>query len=92
MDGMLGLIWFWFGSVLGVSGFDVLSCRNSSVTLNVVLLEDENSPWSLKFVKDKVEMAVEEQNEKNQAESESIQRTFSSEKIKLDTCRLLIQY
>uniref|UniRef100_A0A673JA31 Guanylate cyclase n=1 Tax=Sinocyclocheilus rhinocerous TaxID=307959 RepID=A0A673JA31_9TELE len=66
---MLGLFWFWFGSVLSVSGFDVLSCRNSSVTLNVVLLEDENSPWSLKFVKDAVEMAVEEENEKNQAES-----------------------
>lgn len=70
VDVMLGLFWFWFGSVLSVSGFDVLSCRNSSVTLNVVLLEDENSPWSLKFVKDAVEMAVEEENEKNQAESE----------------------
>ncbi len=70
MDGMLGLIWFWFGSVLCVSGLDVSRCRNSSVTLNVVLLEDENSPWSLKFVKDKVEMAVEGENERNQAESE----------------------
>ncbi len=70
MDGMLGLFWFWFGSVLCVSGFDVLRCRNSSVTLNVVLLEDENSPWSLKFVEDTVKMAVEEENEKNQAESE----------------------
>ncbi len=46
------------------------AAENSSVTLNVVLLEDENSPWSLKFVKDKVEMAVEGENEKNQAESE----------------------
>ncbi|XP_067237198.1 guanylyl cyclase C [Chanodichthys erythropterus] len=63
---MLGLFWFWFGSVLCVSGFDVLSCRNSSVTLNVVLLEDEDSPWSLKFVKDVVEMAVEVENKKNQ--------------------------
>ncbi|XP_048037492.1 guanylyl cyclase C [Megalobrama amblycephala] len=63
---MLGLFWFWFGSVLCVSGFDVLSCRNSSVTLNVVLLEDEDSPWSLKFVKDVVEMAVEVENQKNQ--------------------------
>lgn len=66
---MLGLLWFWLGSVLSVSEFDVLSCRNSSVTLNVVLLEDENSPWSLKFVKDTVDMAVEEENKKNQAES-----------------------
>ncbi|KAI2666910.1 Heat-stable enterotoxin receptor [Labeo rohita] len=65
---MLGLFSFLFGSVLCVSGFDVLNCRNSSVTLNVVLLEDENSPWSLKFVKDMVEMAVEQENEKNQAE------------------------
>uniref|UniRef100_A0A8C1NF80 Guanylate cyclase n=1 Tax=Cyprinus carpio TaxID=7962 RepID=A0A8C1NF80_CYPCA len=72
---MLGLFWFWFGSVLSVSGFDVLSCRNSSVTLNVVLLEDENSPWSLKFVKDAVEMAVEEENEKNQAESDGFNTT-----------------
>lgn len=79
MDGMLGLFSFLFGSVLCVSGFDVLNCRNSSVTLNVVLLEDENSPWSLKFVKDMVEMAVEQENEKNQAESEQIQRTFNSE-------------
>ncbi|XP_077058480.1 guanylyl cyclase C isoform X1 [Siphateles boraxobius] len=63
---MLGLFWFWFGSVLCVSGFDVLSCRNSSVTLNVVLLEDEDSPWSLKFVKDVVEMAVEVENKQNQ--------------------------
>ncbi|KAL1246527.1 hypothetical protein QQF64_034661 [Cirrhinus molitorella] len=66
---MLGLFWFWFGSVLCVSGFDVLNCKKSPVTLNVVLLEDENSPWSLKFVKDVVEMAVEDENEKNQAES-----------------------
>lgn len=62
----MGLFWFWLGSVLCVSGFDVLSCRNSSVTLNVVLLEDEESPWSLKFVKDVVEMAVEVENKQNQ--------------------------
>jgi len=65
-DGMLGFFLLWFGSVLCVSGFDVLSCRNSSVTLNVVLLEDEDSPWSLKFVKDMVEMAVEAENKQNQ--------------------------
>ncbi|TRY88394.1 hypothetical protein DNTS_018304 [Danionella cerebrum] len=47
------------------SSLDVLSCRNSSVTLNVVLLEDENSPWSLRFVKDVVETAVEKENGKN---------------------------
>jgi len=32
----------------------------------VVLLEDEDSPWSLKFVKDMVEMAVEAENKQNQ--------------------------
>uniref|UniRef100_A0A673JE74 Guanylate cyclase n=1 Tax=Sinocyclocheilus rhinocerous TaxID=307959 RepID=A0A673JE74_9TELE len=63
--------WFLVFRVLHHSANCVLvrGCRNSSVTLNVVLLEDENSPWSLKFVKDAVEMAVEEENEKNQAES-----------------------
>lgn len=71
MDGMLGLFWFWFGSVLCVSGFNVLSCRNSSVTLNVVLLEDEDSPWSLKFVEDVVKMAVEVENKKNQDAGEA---------------------
>ncbi|XP_056308972.1 guanylyl cyclase C [Danio aesculapii] len=65
---MLALLCLCWVSLLGVSGFDVLSCKNSSVTLNVVLLEDENSPWSLKFVKDVVETAVEDQNKQNHAE------------------------
>ncbi|XP_073713944.1 guanylyl cyclase C isoform X1 [Misgurnus anguillicaudatus] len=58
---------FCFSSLLGVSGFDVLACRNSSVTLNVVLLEDEGSPWSLKFVQDVVDKALRVENEKNVA-------------------------
>lgn len=63
---MLGFF-ICFSSLLGVSGFDVLACRNSSVTLNVVLLEDEGSPWSLKFVQDVVDKAVRVENEKNTA-------------------------
>ncbi|XP_051988836.1 guanylyl cyclase C [Xyrauchen texanus] len=62
---MLGLLWLCFASVFWVSGFDILSCRNSSVTMNVVLLEDEGSPWSLKFVQNVVDKAVDEENHKN---------------------------
>ncbi|KAA0706334.1 Heat-stable enterotoxin receptor [Triplophysa tibetana] len=56
---------FFFSSALGVYGFDVSACRNSSITLNVVLLEDEGSPWSLKFVQDVVDQAVQVENQKN---------------------------
>lgn len=66
VDVMLSLFFFFFTSVIGVSSFDVLACRNSSVTLNVVLLEDEGSPWSLKFVQDVVDKAVRVENQKNQ--------------------------
>lgn len=62
----LFFFFFFFTSVFGVSSFDVLACRNSSVTLNVVLLEDEGSPWSLKFVQDVVDKAVRVENQKNQ--------------------------
>ncbi|KAI5621762.1 heat-stable enterotoxin receptor-like [Silurus asotus] len=45
-----------------VTGFDAEACRNSSVSLNVVLLEDEGSLWSLKYVRFAVQKAIEEEN------------------------------
>ncbi|XP_060759987.1 guanylyl cyclase C [Neoarius graeffei] len=61
---MLGVLWLAGCSALlaVTAGFDAERCRNLSVTLNVVLLEDEESMWSLKYVRFAVKKAVEEQN------------------------------
>lgn len=64
---MLGVLWLAGCSALLAltAGFDAERCRNSSVTLNVVLLEDEGSLWSLKFVSFAVEKAIEVENRIN---------------------------
>lgn len=61
---MLGVLWLAGCSVLVAvtAGFDAEKCRSLPVSLNVVLLEDENSLWSLKYVRFAVEEAIKEQN------------------------------
>lgn len=64
---MLGL-----GCLVGCSvlmalttSFNPETCTNSTVSLNVVLLEDEGSLWSLKYVRVAVEAAVKKENQEN---------------------------
>ncbi|XP_030649199.1 heat-stable enterotoxin receptor [Chanos chanos] len=45
--------------VSAVRGFSVEDCEDSPYDLNVVLLEDDVSQWSLKFVQSAVEAAIE---------------------------------
>ncbi|TTO31547.1 Heat-stable enterotoxin receptor [Bagarius yarrelli] len=61
---MLGVWWLTGCSVLVAvtAGFDADTCRNLPVSLNVVLLEDEDSLWSLKYVRVAVEKAIEVEN------------------------------
>ncbi|KAM9434796.1 guanylyl cyclase C [Clarias gariepinus] len=61
---MLRVLWLAGCSVLLVltAGFDPERCRNLPVSLNVVLLEDEDSLWSLKYVRIAVLKAIEEEN------------------------------
>lgn len=60
--------WLLFFCVLGFIAS--VSCRGiekclSDGTFNVILLEDENSPWSLKFVKGQILKAVETDSQIN---------------------------
>ncbi|XP_062846944.1 guanylyl cyclase C [Trichomycterus rosablanca] len=53
-----------FSVLFSVSvAFDVERCRNLPVTLNIVLLEDEDSLWSLKYVQYAVQQAIERENQ-----------------------------
>ncbi|XP_017572831.1 heat-stable enterotoxin receptor [Pygocentrus nattereri] len=64
---MLSLLWLGCCSALVAlaAGFNAEKCRNLPVTLNIVLLEDQDSLWSLKYVEVAVERAIAMENEKN---------------------------
>ncbi|KAG9279281.1 heat-stable enterotoxin receptor isoform X2 [Astyanax mexicanus] len=64
---MLSVLWLGCCSVLVAlaAGFDAERCRNLPVTLNIVLLEDESSLWSLKYVEVAVKKAIADENERN---------------------------
>ncbi|XP_036420024.1 heat-stable enterotoxin receptor-like [Colossoma macropomum] len=64
---MLSLLWLgcYFALVALAAGFDAEKCRNLPVTLNIVLLEDQDSLWSLKYVEVAVEKAIAMENKKN---------------------------
>uniref|UniRef100_A0AAR2JUK4 Guanylate cyclase n=1 Tax=Pygocentrus nattereri TaxID=42514 RepID=A0AAR2JUK4_PYGNA len=61
------LLWLGCCSALVAlaAGFNAEKCRNLPVTLNIVLLEDQDSLWSLKYVEVAVERAIAMENEKN---------------------------
>ncbi|MCJ8749499.1 hypothetical protein PDJAM_G00177000 [Pangasius djambal] len=61
---MLGVLWLaGCAALLALTaGFDAERCTNLPVSINVVLLEDENSLWSLKYVRFAVEKAIKEEN------------------------------
>ncbi|XP_047672833.1 guanylyl cyclase C isoform X1 [Tachysurus fulvidraco] len=61
---MFGVLWLAFCSVLVALtlGFDPETCRNLKFSLNVVLLEDEDSLWSLKYVRYAIEKAINDEN------------------------------
>uniref|UniRef100_A0A8C3AZ88 Guanylyl cyclase C n=1 Tax=Cyclopterus lumpus TaxID=8103 RepID=A0A8C3AZ88_CYCLU len=65
----MGTGWWW----LCVLGIVAAPCRGikqclNGITINVVLLEDDESPWSLRFVKDKILEAIETDSTINTAE------------------------
>uniref|UniRef100_A0A8B9KMJ8 Guanylate cyclase n=1 Tax=Astyanax mexicanus TaxID=7994 RepID=A0A8B9KMJ8_ASTMX len=69
---MLSVLWLGCCSVLVAlaAGFDAERCRNLPVTLNIVLLEDESSLWSLKYVEVAVKKAIADENERNKLDGE----------------------
>lgn len=61
--------WWWLRLLAVVAA----PCRGveqclEGVTINVILLEDEESPWSLRLVKDKILKAIETDSTINAAE------------------------
>ena len=68
---MLYVSFLWVGSMLVVATAQSLlvkQCLKSAYVLNVVLLEDDVSLWSLKFVRAAVERAIATENKLNAAE------------------------
>lgn len=61
---MLGVRWLVGCSALVAlsAGFDAERCRDLNVSINVVLPADDDSPWSLNYVRFAVEKAIEEEN------------------------------
>ncbi|XP_054455023.1 guanylyl cyclase C [Anoplopoma fimbria] len=56
----MGTGWWWL-CVLGIVAapcWGIKQCMDG-IMINVILLEDEESPWSLRFVKDEIEKAIE---------------------------------
>ncbi|XP_059179970.1 guanylyl cyclase C [Centropristis striata] len=74
----MGRCWQWL--CLGVVGILAASCQGveealENITINVILLEDEESPWSLEFVKREIKKAVELDSTINAAEDAKFQIT-----------------
>lgn len=61
---VLGL---WFLNVVVVEGGFLESCRGRLFNLNVVLLEDDVSMWSLKYVREAVYSAINKDKLRNEA-------------------------
>lgn len=69
----------WWLSVC-VVGILAAPCRGISkcldgITINVILLEDEDSPWSLKFVKGEILKAIEKDQTINSMEGNETRNT-----------------
>lgn len=59
-----GWWWWWCLCVLGILGAPCRGARNclDGITINVILLEDNKSPWSLNFVEGEILNAIETNN------------------------------
>lgn len=67
----MGAEWWW--GHLCLLGIFAARCRGVSqcldgITFNVILLDDEESPWSLKYVKREILKAIEKDKSMNVAE------------------------
>lgn len=67
----MGIRWWWL--CLCVLGILAAPCRGirqclDGISINVILLYDEDSPWSLKFVEKEIEKAIETDSAINAAE------------------------
>ncbi|KAK5880883.1 hypothetical protein CesoFtcFv8_021745 [Champsocephalus esox] len=72
----MGTCWFWL--CLCVLGFVAAPCRGqcrNGIKINVILLEDEDSPWSLRFVRGQIEKAIETDSSINAAEDATFNLT-----------------
>lgn len=73
----MGARWWWLR--LCVMGILAVPCRGigqclRGTTINVILLEDDQSPWSLKFVKGEILKAIETDKSISATEGNKIQR------------------
>ncbi|XP_035525898.1 heat-stable enterotoxin receptor-like, partial [Morone saxatilis] len=56
----MGAVWWCLCfCVLGILAVPCRGIKPEEVTIDVILLDDEASPWSLKFVKGEIEKAIE---------------------------------
>lgn len=70
----MGPGWWWL-CVLGILAAPCRGIRQclDGVTINVILLQDEESPWSLNFVEGQIEKALETDATINAAEGNKVQ-------------------
>ncbi len=61
--------------ILAVPCLSVSKCLNGT-TINVILLEDNESPWSLIYVKKEIQRAIVTENAVNAAEGNKIRNTI----------------
>lgn len=59
--------------ILAASFRGVRSCQDE-ITINVILLEDEESPWSLNFVREEILNAIETDSAINAAQGNKIKK------------------
>lgn len=81
-------VWWWLS--LCVLGILAAPCRGinqclDGITFNVILLDDEESPWSLKFVKGEILKAIETDKTINTTEGNKIRNTTQKSYCTLET-------
>lgn len=71
----MGTGWWWLClCVLGIFAAPCQGIRNclDGITMNVILLEDDESPWSIKVVRGEIQKAIETDSKINAAEGNKI--------------------
>lgn len=69
--------WWLCLCVLGILAVQCLAIRQclEGITINVILPEDEESPWSLKYVRDEIGKAIQTENSVNVEEGNKLRNT-----------------
>ena len=69
------LCWCILG-ILAAPCWGITQCMDGT-TINVILLEDQESPWSLKFVRGEIQKAVETDSAINTAQGNKVHSVFT---------------